>query len=135
MPKFRTMIISAPVLPTHLLPNPDEFLTPVGKILRKLSLDELPQFWSVLIGEMSIVGPRPALYNQLDLIKLRKIYGLDILRPGITGWAQINGRDDISIDQKIMYDLEYMNSLSFYMDLKIIISTIFKVIISKDIAH
>jgi len=107
MPKFRTMRIDTPTVATHLLENPDEYLTPIGSFLRKLSLDELPQLWSILKGDMSLVGPRPALYNQDDLIALRTEKGIHKIVPGITGWAQINGRDDLPIPLKVKYDEYY----------------------------
>ena len=115
MPKFRTMRIDTPALATHLLSNPDEYLTPIGPFLRKSSLDELPQLWSVLKGDMSFVGPRPALFNQDDLIALRTERGVHRLIPGITGWAQINGRDDIPIPKKVEFDAYYLNHRSFFL--------------------
>jgi O-antigen biosynthesis protein WbqP len=135
MPKFRTMIIDTPTIATHLIENYDDYLTPVGGILRRFSLDEIPQLFSILKGDMSLVGPRPALYNQDDLIALRKDKGVDKLTPGVTGWAQINGRDSISIPEKVNLDLEYLNRKSFFFDLFIIKSTIFKVIMKNDISH
>jgi O-antigen biosynthesis protein WbqP len=135
MPKFRTMHVDAPAVATHLLENPPKYLTPFGRFLRKLSLDELPQLWSVLKGDMSFVGPRPALYNQEDLIELRTRNGLHTLIPGITGWAQVNGRDNLTISQKVEYDEYYMNHQSFLFDLKIIFLTLIKVSRSENIHH
>tara|TARA_B110000003_G_scaffold274078_1_gene313123 strand:- start:2327 stop:2887 length:561 start_codon:yes stop_codon:yes gene_type:complete len=135
MPKFRTMKINTPVVATHLIKNVDEYFSPFGSFLRRTSLDELPQIFSVLKGEMSFVGPRPALFNQHDLISLRKQNGVDKVLPGITGWAQINGRDDLSISEKVNLDKEYLEKKSFLFDLKIILLTIFKVIQSDDISH
>ena len=128
MPKFRTMRIDTPAVATHLLKEPDVYLTPIGHFLRKTSLDELPQLWSVLKGDMSFVGPRPALFNQEDLIALRTQKGVQQLIPGITGWAQINGRDDIPIPVKVEYDEYYLKNQSFFFDMKILWKTIFKVI-------
>lgn len=128
MPKFRTMRVDTPAVATHLLPNPEQYLTPIGSCLRKSSLDELPQLWSILIGDMSFVGPRPALFNQDDLIALRTEYGVDKLTPGLTGWAQINGRDELPIPEKVKLDVEYLNSQSLVMDFKIICLTLLKVI-------
>ena len=127
MPKFRTMRIETPEVATHLMQNPAIYLTPFGPFMRKSSLDELPQLWSVLKGDMSFVGPRPALFNQDDLIELRTRKGVHKLVPGITGWAQVNGRDDIPIPLKIEYDEYYMNNKSFFFDLKIIFITVIKV--------
>ena len=127
MPKFRTMHINTPEVATHLLQNPDEFLTPFGAFLRKTSLDELPQIWSVLIGDMNFVGPRPALYNQEDLIALRKENKVDFLTPGITGWAQVNGRDELSIPDKVDLDIEYLRRRSFFFDIKILWMTFYKI--------
>ena len=135
MPKFRTMQIDTPPVATHLLSNPEQHLTPVGSFLRKSSLDELPQLWSILKGDMSFVGPRPALFNQDDLIALRTQYGVEKLMPGLTGWAQINGRDELPIPEKVALDLEYMNNQSFMMDLKIIFLTFLKVMRRDDIKH
>jgi O-antigen biosynthesis protein WbqP len=135
MPKFRTMRIGAPDVATHLLQNVDNCLTPLGSFLRKTSLDELPQLWSVIIGDMSFVGPRPALFNQNDLIKLRTQKEISKLPPGITGWAQINGRDDISISVKVLYDEYYLKNRSFSFDLKILWNTIFKVIKKEGVTH
>lgn len=135
MPKFRTMRVDTPVVATHLLPDPKQFLTPVGSFLRKSSLDELPQLWSILKGDMSFVGPRPALFNQDDLIALRKQYGVDKLLPGLTGWAQINGRDELPIPEKVKLDAEYMQNQSLFCDLKIIFLTILKVVRKENVQH
>ena len=135
MPKFRTMRTGTPNVATHLLKDADNRITPIGNFLRKTSLDELPQLFSILKGDMSFVGPRPALYNQYDLIQLRNKYGLDRLKPGLTGWAQVNGRDDISIQEKVELDAQYKDLRSISMDLKIIFLTIFKVFFSKNITH
>lgn len=135
MPKFRTMRIDTPAVATHLLGNPDQFLTPIGKFLRKSSLDELPQLLSILHGDMSIVGPRPALFNQDDLIHLRTQKAVHILTPGLTGWAQINGRDDLLIPIKVKFDEHYLNNRSFALDLKIIFLTVFKVVKSEGVTH
>ena len=128
MPKFRSMLIDTPDVATHLLDNPDVYLSPIGGFLRLTSLDELPQLLSVLKGDMSLVGPRPALFNQDDLITLRKEKGVDKLLPGITGWAQVNGRDELSIPDKVALDVEYMRQQSFWFDMKILWMTFFKVI-------
>ena len=128
MPKFRTMLTNTPETATHMLDNPDVFLTPIGRLLRKTSLDELPQIWSIIIGDMNFVGPRPALFNQNDLIDLRIKEGVDKLLPGITGWAQVNGRDELSIPDKVVFDEEYMHRQSFWLDMKILGMTLFKVI-------
>lgn len=125
--KFRTMKIDTPNLPTHLLEKPEQWITPIGKFLRKTSLDELPQLWNILNGEMSVVGPRPALYNQEDLITLRTEKEIHKLVPGLTGWAQINGRDELPIPQKVELDEEYLKKKSFFFDIKIIFMTVFKV--------
>ena len=135
MPKFRTMRRNSPEVATHLLRNAENYLTPLGSFLRKTSLDELPQLWSVLKGDMSFVGPRPALFNQDDLIKLRTEKGISELTPGISGWAQINGRDDISIPAKVAYDEYYLRNRSFPLDLKILWNTLFKVVKKEGIAH
>ena len=135
MPKFRTMRSNAPEVATHMLDDPDVFLTPIGRLLRKTSLDELPQIWSVIIGDMNFVGPRPALFNQNDLINLRTNKGVDKLLPGITGWAQVNGRDELSIPDKVELDVEYMNRKSFFFDLKIIWMTFLNVINSQGVSH
>lgn len=135
MPKFRSMRIDTPVLATHLLPDPEAFITPVGKFLRKTSLDELPQLWSILTGDMSVVGPRPALFNQDDLIALRTEAGVDQLVPGLTGWAQINGRDELPIADKVRLDAEYLQRKSFWFDLKIIFLTLFRVVHRQGVTH
>jgi len=128
MPKFRTMRADAPQVATHLMDNPDAYRVPFGSFLRKSSLDELPQLWSVLKGDMSIVGPRPALYNQEDLIALRTEKGVHRLIPGITGWAQINGRDDLPIPVKVEHDVHYLNHQSMRLDLKILFLTVWRVL-------
>lgn len=128
MPKFRTMRIDTPVVATHLLVNPKSYLTPIGSFLRKSSLDELPQLWSILIGDMSFVGPRPALFNQYQLIEMRTRKGVHTLVPGLTGWAQINGRDDLDIHSKVLLDYEYLQSVSMLLDIKILLTTVLKVL-------
>lgn len=135
MPKFRTMRIDTPAVATHLLDNPQQYLTPIGPFLRKTSLDELPQLWSILKGDMSFVGPRPALFNQDDLISLRTEHGVDKLVPGLTGWAQINGRDELPIAEKVKLDVEYMQKQSFLFDLKIILLTFIKVLRRDGVQH
>jgi O-antigen biosynthesis protein WbqP len=135
MPKFRSMRIDTPVVATHLLDNPIIYLSPIGGFLRHSSLDELPQLFSVLKGDMSFVGPRPALHNQDDLIALRSEIGVDKLLPGITGWAQVNGRDELSISDKVLLDLEYMNCQSFWFDMKILWKTFLKVIKRDGVLH
>jgi O-antigen biosynthesis protein WbqP len=135
MPKFRTMRADTPELATDKLGDPVTYLTPVGGFLRKTSLDELPQIMSVLLGHMSLVGPRPALFNQSDLIAQRQKRGIDNLRPGITGWAQINGRDDISLNAKVQLDAEYMTRQSLWFDIRIMLITIYAVVGRKDISH
>ena len=135
MPKFRSMRIDTPQVATHLMSNPEEFLSPIGRFLRQTSLDELPQIFSILKGDMSFVGPRPALFNQEDLIALRSENDLDKLIPGLTGWAQVNGRDDLSIPEKVMLEVEYMNKKSFWFDLKILWFTFLKVINRKGVSH
>jgi O-antigen biosynthesis protein WbqP len=135
MPKFRTMHVDTPAVATHLLDNPDQFLTPIGSFLRKSSLDELPQLWSIVHGDMSFVGPRPALFNQDDLITLRTQYGVHKLLPGLTGWAQVNGRDELPIPEKVKLDAEYMQQQSFLMDIKIIFLTFVKVLRSEGVQH
>lgn len=126
--KFRTMRIDTPNVPTHLLENPEQWITPVGKFLRKTSLDELPQLFNILKGEMSIVGPRPALYNQLDLKEMRTKVEVHKLVPGLTGWAQINGRDEIPLSLKVNLDKEYLDRMSFLFDIKIIFMTVLSVL-------
>jgi O-antigen biosynthesis protein WbqP len=135
MPKFRSMRIDTPAVATHLLPDPDSFLTPIGSFLRKSSLDELPQLWSILKGDMSFVGPRPALFNQHDLVTLRTQAGVHALIPGLTGWAQINGRDELPIPQKVALDVEYLQKKSLAFDLKIILLTGLKVIRRDNVTH
>lgn len=135
MPKFRTMRVDTPAVATHLLSNPEQFLTPIGSFLRRSSLDELPQLWSILKGDMSFVGPRPALFNQDDLVSLRARYGVDKMTPGLTGWAQINGRDELPIPDKVQLDVEYMKRQSFWFDLKIIFLTFLKVLKKDGITH
>lgn len=135
MPKFRTMLVDTPVVATHLLSEPGRFLTPIGSFLRRSSLDELPQLWSIIKGDMSFVGPRPALFNQDDLVALRNRYGVECLLPGLTGWAQINGRDELPIPEKVMLDVEYMNHQSFWLDIKIIFMTFMIVLRSDGVTH
>ena len=135
MPKFRSMLIDTPAVATHLLDNPDVYLSPIGGFLRRFSLDELPQLLSVLKGDMSFVGPRPALYNQDDLIALRTEKGVDKLLPGITGWAQVNGRDELSIPDKVALDVEYLNRQSFWFDIKILWMTFLRVISRDGVSH
>ena len=135
MYKFRTMQMDTPQVATHLLKEPDQFLTPIGKLLRRTSLDELPQLINVLSGEMSLVGPRPALFNQDDLIALRTAGGVDALTPGITGWAQVNGRDELPIPEKVKLDEWYLKNRSFSLDLEILGMTVFKVIRKDGVAH
>ena len=135
MPKFRSMLIDTPAVATHLLDDPDTYLSPIGGFLRHSSLDELPQLFSVLKGDMSFVGPRPALFNQEDLIALRKEKGVDKLLPGITGWAQVNGRDELSIPDKVALDVEYLNRQSFWFDMKILWMTFLKVISRDGVSH
>ena len=135
MPKFRSMRIGTPAVATHLLASPDQFLTPIGSFLRKSSLDELPQLWSIIRGDMSFVGPRPALFNQDDLVTLRTQYGVDKLVPGLTGWAQINGRDELPIPEKVKLDVDYLHQQSFALDLKIILMTFLKVLRRDGIKH
>ncbi|WP_304768879.1 sugar transferase [Undibacterium sp.] len=135
MPKFRSMQIGTPVVATHLLNNPDAYLTPIGSFLRKSSLDELPQLWNIIKGDMSFVGPRPALFNQADLIELRTRCGVHHLMPGLTGWAQINGRDELPIPDKVALDVEYLHRQSLWLDVKIIFLTALKVIRRDGIVH
>jgi len=135
MPKFRTMNLDTPPVATHLLENPEKYITPIGSFLRKLSLDELPQLWSVFKGDMSFVGPRPALFNQYDLIGLRTQKGLHAITPGITGWAQVNGRDDLPIPLKVEYDEYYLKNKSLMLDLKILFMTIQKVLQREGVTH
>lgn len=135
MPKFRSMRVDAPAIATHLLTDTDNWLTPLGSFLRKSSLDEIPQLWSVLTGDMSIVGPRPALFNQDDLIALRTTRGVHCLRPGITGWAQVNGRDELEIPEKVSLDAYYLARRSLLLDGRIVLMTIGKVTFAKNITH
>ena len=135
MPKFRSMLINTPTLATHLLNNPDSYLSLIGGFLRRTSLDELPQLFSVFKGDMSLVGPRPALFNQEDLIALRAEKGVNKLLPGITGWAQVNGRDELSLVDKVALDVEYLNQQSFWFDIKILRMTFIKVIKLEDVSH
>lgn len=135
MPKFRTMQVGTPAVATHLLSDPQSHLTSIGPFLRSSSLDELPQLWSILIADMSFVGPRPALYNQYDLISLREQKGVHTLVPGLTGWAQINGRDELPIPKKVAFDEEYLRKQSFYFDLKILWLTFEKVVGRKGVVH
>ncbi|MEC4719413.1 sugar transferase [Noviherbaspirillum sp. CPCC 100848] len=135
MPKFRTMRADTPVLATHLLNDPALYLTPLGGFLRRSSLDELPQLWSILKGDMSFVGPRPALYNQTDLIALRTRHGVHELKPGLTGWAQVNGRDELSIAEKVRLDVEYLQRHSPAFDLKILVLTALKVVRREGVSH
>lgn len=135
MPKFRSMRMGAPVVATHLLSNPDAYLTPIGSFLRTSSLDELPQLWSIFRGDMSFVGPRPALFNQHDLIELRTRSGVHALVPGLTGWAQVNGRDELPIPEKVALDIEYFRRRSFWFDIKIILLTVLKVTMRDNVAH
>ena len=135
MPKFRTMIVNVPDVATHLLENPSSYYTPVGEFLRKYSIDELPQIYSIIVGHMSLVGPRPALYNQDDLISMRTKEGIDSLLPGVTGLAQISGRDGLSIEKKVEIDRDYLNRKSFLFDLNIIWLTVIKVLKRENISH
>lgn len=134
--KFRTMRIETPKnTPTHLLDNPEQWITPIGKCLRKYSLDELPQLFNILRGDMSIVGPRPALWNQFDLIELRDQYGANDILPGLTGWAQVNGRDELSIELKVNYDKEYLERMSLWFDVTCVYHTFFKVLKSEGVVE
>ncbi len=135
MPKFRSMRTDTPPVATHLLQNPEAWLTSIGGFLRRSSIDELPQLWSIVRGEMSIVGPRPALFNQTDLIALRQACGVDRLRPGLTGWAQVNGRDEIPIPDKVALDAEYLERMSIGFDLRVIAMTAIKVLHRSDVSH
>ena len=135
MPKFRSMRIDTPAVATHLLDNPNQWLTPIGSFLRRSSLDELPQLWSIFKGDMSFVGPRPALFNQDDLMALRTEKGVHTLVPGLTGWAQVNGRDEIPIPQKVQLDAEYLHRQSFFFDLKILWMTALKVFNRDGVSH
>lgn len=135
MPKFRTMRTDTPDVATHLLAEPDRWITPLGRFLRRTSLDELPQLWSVLVGDMSLVGPRPALFNQDDLVALRTQAGVAALRPGVTGWAQINGRDELPIPEKVRLDREYMERMSLAFDLRILAGTAFAAFSGRGVSH
>ena len=135
MPKYRTMKIDTPAMATHLLSNPDQYLTSIGYFLRKSSLDELPQLFSILKGDMSLVGPRPALFNQDDLVQLRTRKGIHVLTPGLTGWAQVNGRDELPIPNKVAFDEYYLRHRSFLFDMKIILLTFVKVLRGEGVKH
>lgn len=135
MPKFRSMRVDAPAVATHLLADPAAYVTPVGSFLRKASLDELPQLWSILMGDMSFVGPRPALFNQEDLIALRTQQGVHELVPGLTGWAQVNGRDELPIPEKVKLDAEYLRRQSFLFDLRILWLTFVQVLRRDGVSH
>lgn len=135
MPKFRTMIEGAPLRPTHLMSDVECYLTPIGSFLRKTSIDELPQLWSIIKGDMSFVGPRPALFNQDDLILLRLESKINQQLPGLTGWAQVNGRDDLSIQDKVQYEIEYLNQQSFFFDMKILWLSFIIVLRRSGISH
>ena len=135
MPKFRTMRSDTPQLATHLMNDPDMYLSPIGGFLRRTSLDELPQLWSILKGDMSFVGPRPALFNQDDLVALRTQEGVDKLVPGLTGWAQVNGRDELPIPEKVALDVEYLEKQTFWFDMKILWMTVLKVVRRDGVSH
>jgi O-antigen biosynthesis protein WbqP len=135
MPKFRSMRIDTPAVATHLLDKPDTWLTPIGSFIRKTSLDELPQLWCILSGDMSFVGPRPALFNQHDLIEMRTARGIHTLLPGLTGWAQINGRDELALADKVRFDAEYLERLSFNFDLLIIWRTLTQALRAQGVSH
>ena len=135
MPKFRTMRIGTPAVATHLLKNPEAYLTPIGSFLRRSSLDELPQLWSILVGDMSFVGPRPALFNQDDLVALRTEAGVHELMPGLTGWAQVNGRDELPIPEKVKLETEYLRRRSFWFDVYILWLTALKVVRRDGVSH
>lgn len=135
MPKFRSMLVGTPAVATHLLSDPSAYLTPIGSFLRKSSLDELPQLWSILKGDMSFVGPRPALFNQDDLVALRTQYGVHELVPGLTGWAQVNGRDELPIPEKVKLDAEYLQRRSIWFDLRILWMTFLKVVQRDGVSH
>jgi O-antigen biosynthesis protein WbqP len=135
MPKFRTMHVDTPAVATHLLSDPRQFLTPIGSFLRRSSLDELPQLWSIIKGDMSFVGPRPALFNQHDLIDLRTKFGVDGLRPGLTGWAQVNGRDELTVPDKVALDIAYVDRCSMGFDMRILWLTAVKVLRRDGVAH
>lgn len=135
MPKFRSMRTDTPALATHLLTKPEQYLTPIGSFVRKTSLDEIPQLWSILRGQMSFVGPRPALFNQQDLIALRTSHGVHTLLPGLTGWAQVNGRDELSIEDKVRFDAEYLSRRSMTMDIEILWRTFAQVAKREGVTH
>jgi O-antigen biosynthesis protein WbqP len=135
MPKFRSMRVGTPAVATHLLADPKAHLTPIGSFLRKSSLDELPQLWSILVGDMSFVGPRPALFNQYDLIALRTQHGVHALVPGLTGWAQVNGRDELPIPDKVKLDVEYLQRQSLWFDIRILWMTFVKVLRRDGVSH
>ena len=135
MPKFRSMRIDTPTVATHLLTNPSQYVTPVGRFLRRTSLDEFPQLWSIVKGDMSFVGPRPALFNQEDLIAARTECGVHTLRPGLTGWAQVNGRDELSTPEKVTYDAWYLTHASLTLDARIVIMTIVQAIRGANVQH
>lgn len=135
MPKFRSMRVGTPAMATHLLANPKAHLTPIGSFLRKSSLDELPQLWSIMVGDMSFIGPRPALFNQHDLIELRTQKNVHTLVPGLTGWAQVNGRDELPIPQKVALDAEYLQRQGFWFDIKILWLTFLKVVQRDGVSH
>lgn len=135
MPKFRSMRIGTPAVATHLLPDASSHLTPIGSVLRQTSLDELPQLWSILVGDMSFVGPRPALFNQADLIELRTRAGVHTLKPGLTGWAQVNGRDDLPIPRKVEFDVEYLQRRSLLFDAYVMWRTLLKVVRREGVSH
>lgn len=135
MPKLRTMRTDTPVVATHLLSNPQQFLSPIGGFLRKSSLDELPQLWSIFCGHMSVVGPRPALFNQHNLIEMRTTCGVHLVRPGLTGWAQVNGRDELPLPEKVRFDQDYLQRQSLVFDLKVIVLTFLKVVRREGVVH
>lgn len=135
MPKFRSMRVGTPAVATHLLSDPAVYLTPIGSFLRRSSLDELPQLWSILVGDMSFVGPRPALFNQQDLIDLRTRHGVHVLVPGLTGWAQVNGRDELPIPAKVQLDTQYLQRRSFWFDIRILWLTFVKVLRREGVTH
>lgn len=135
MPKFRSMKVDTPAVATHLLANPKAYLTPIGSFLRKSSLDELPQLWSILVGDMSFVGPRPALFNQQDLIEQRTRLGIHTLVPGLTGWAQVNGRDELPIPEKVRLDADYLEQRSLWLDIRILWLTFVKVLRRDGVTH
>jgi O-antigen biosynthesis protein WbqP len=135
MPKFRSMRADTPPMATHLLSSADSYLTPVGSFLRKSSLDELPQIWSIIKGDMSLVGPRPALFNQHDLVELRTRHGIHTLLPGLTGWAQVSGRDELSIPEKVEQDLQYLHRKTIWFDIQILFMTFVRVIRRDNVSH